>query len=49
MLSIDECRQLMGRPDVSDEEIAEFLADLDAFLGQILDDFFRDEMEADDV
>ena len=43
MLSVDECRRLMGRPDLTDEEVSEFLADLDAFLEQVLDDFFRDE------
>jgi hypothetical protein len=49
MLSIDECRRLMERPDLTDEEIAVFLADLDAFLGQILDDFLRDEFEPDEI
>ncbi len=49
MLSIEECRRLMGRPDLTDEEITEFLADLDAFLSQILDDFFRDEVGPDGV
>jgi hypothetical protein len=49
MLSIDECRRLLERPDLTDDEIAEFLGDLDVFLERILDDFFRDEYEPDEV
>ena len=49
MLSIDECRRLLGRPDMSDEEVAEFLDDLRHFLDQFLDDFFRDELSPDEV
>lgn len=49
MLTIEECRRLLGRPDWSDEDVKEFLADLDVFLSRILDDFFRDELEGDEV
>lgn len=49
MLSIDECRRLLGRSDLSDEEIAEFLDDLRTFVSQVLDDHFRDEFEPDEV
>ena len=49
MLSVDECRQLLGRDDLTDAEVAEFLRDLDAFLGHILDDFFRDAFDPDEV
>lgn len=49
MLSIEECRKLLGREDLTDAEVAEFLQDLRNFLGQFLDDFFRDEFEPDDV
>jgi hypothetical protein len=45
MLTIEECRQLLGRPDLSDEEIAEFLQDLRNFLGQFLDEYFPEEFE----
>jgi hypothetical protein len=49
MLSVDECRRLLGRDDLTDAEVAEFLRDLEAFLGQILDDFFRDAFEPEEV
>ena len=49
MLSIEECRKLLDRPDMTDEEIAEFLQDLRNFLGQVLDDYFRDEFLPDEV
>lgn len=49
MLSIDECRKMLGREDMTDAEIAEFLQDLRNFLGQFLDDFFRDELAPDEV
>lgn len=49
MLSIEECRELMGRPDLTDEEIAQFLADLDVFLNHVLDDYLRDAFGTDEV
>jgi hypothetical protein len=49
MLSIEECRQLLGREDLTDAEVAEFLRELRNFLGQFLDDFFREEFQPDEV
>ena len=49
MLSIEECRKLLGRGDLTDAEVAEFLRELRNFLGQFLDDFFRKEFERDEV
>ena len=49
MLSIDECRKLLGRDDLTDAEIAEFLQDLRNFLGLVLDDYFRDAFGDDEV
>ena len=49
MLTIDECRKLLGRDDLTDAEVAEFLQDLRNFLGQFLDDFFRDALGDDEV
>ncbi len=49
MLSIEECRQLLGREDLTDEEIAEFLKDLRSFLGRFLDDYFREELGPNEV
>jgi hypothetical protein len=49
MLSIEECRRLLGRTDLTDDEVAEFLEDLRAFLGQYLDEVFRDELDADEL
>lgn len=49
MLSIEECRKLLGREDLTDAEVAEFLQDLRNFLSQFLDDFFRDEFQSDEV
>ena len=41
MLSIDECRKLLGREDLTDAEVAEFLQDLRNFLSQFLDEYFH--------
>lgn len=49
MLTVDECRQLLDDPDLTDEEIAQFLDDLRTFLSQFLDDFFRDEPDSTEV
>jgi hypothetical protein len=49
MLSIEECRKMLGRDDLTDEEIAEFLQDMRNFLSQVLDDIFRSEFERDEV
>jgi hypothetical protein len=48
MLSLDECRKLLGREDLTDAEVAEFLEDLRNFLSQFLDDFFREELAPDE-
>lgn len=48
MLSLDECRKLLGRADLTDAEVAEFLGDLRNFLSQFLDDFFREELALDE-
>ena len=45
MLSIEECRRLLGRDDLTDEEVAEFLQDLRNFLAQVLDHYFADKSE----
>lgn len=45
MLTIEECRKMLDRPDLTDEEIAEFLQDLRNFLRQFLDEYFREELE----
>jgi hypothetical protein len=49
MLSIDQWRQLLGREDLSDAEVAEFVQDLRNFASQFLDEYFRDEFEPDEV
>jgi hypothetical protein len=49
MLSIQEWRELLGRKDLTDEEVAEFVQDLQNFAGQFLDEYFRDEFEPDEV
>lgn len=48
MLSVPECRKLLGREDLTDAEVEEFLEDLRNFLGQFLDDFFREELAPDE-
>ncbi len=47
MLSIEDCRTLLGRDDMTDTEVAEFLQDLRNFLSQFLDEYFREEFEKD--
>ena len=42
MLINDDWRAAMGHPDRTDTEIDEFLADLDVFLRQFLDDYFKE-------
>jgi hypothetical protein len=49
MLSVEECRTLLGRDDMTDAEVEEFLRDLRSLLGQFLDDFFREEFDPDGV
>ena len=47
MLSIEECRRILEREDMSDEEIAEFLVNLRSYLSRFLDEYFRDEFPID--
>lgn len=49
MPDIDEWRRLLGRDGLTDAEVDECVNDLRNFLGQFLDDYLRDEFEADDV
>ena len=49
MPSLEEWREMLGRDDSSDEQIAEFVHALRNFLGQFLDDYLRDERGQDEV
>lgn len=49
MLSNDEWRTLLGRKDLTEAEVTAFVKELRNFLGQFLDEYFRDEFETDDV
>lgn len=49
MLSIEACRKLLGREDLTDEEVADFLRELRNFIGQVLDDYLRDNSKPDEV
>ena len=49
MLSIEEWRDLLGREDLTDEEVAEFAESLRSFIGQVLDDYFHDKSETEEV
>jgi hypothetical protein len=40
---------MLGRPELTDAEIAEFQKDLRNFLDQFLDDYFREEFAPDEV
>jgi hypothetical protein len=46
-LSIAEYRELLEKPDMSDEEIQHFLDDLHSFLNRFLDDYFHEEIDVD--
>jgi hypothetical protein len=46
-LSVDECRELMGWHNRSDDEIQEFLNGLRRFLGHYLDQYYHDEFSLD--
>jgi hypothetical protein len=48
-LSIQEWRAARGREDLTDAELTEFVESLRAFLGQFLDEYFREEVAPDDV
>lgn len=49
MLTNDEYRTMLGRPNMKDAEINEFRSDLHVFLHQFLDDFFRDALDRSDL
>lgn len=40
MLSADECRRILGRPDLSDEQAEAILRDLYVWLNKALDEYF---------
>ncbi len=44
----DEHREMLERPDLSDKEVDEFRRDLQAFISQFLDHYFRKEFEPDE-
>lgn len=45
MLSIDECRRLLGNPDWSDERVAAVRDALQAFASLCLDEYLRERRE----
>jgi hypothetical protein len=45
----DEWRRLLGRDDLTDEEVAAFARGVRNLVGQFLDDYFRDEFGPDGV
>ena len=49
MPSNEEWRKILAREDLTDAQVAEFVHDLRKFLGQFLDDYFRDEFDLDGV
>jgi len=42
MLSIEECRTILGKPELTDEQIAEIRDTLCAFAHTLIDGFLRD-------
>src|SRR5262249_21710332 len=49
MPSLDEWRKALGREDLTDEEVEEFVQALRNLLGQFLDEYFREEFQPDEV
>lgn len=45
MLTVDECRDILGLPDLSDECVAEIRDALYAFAGTFVDEFLRERHE----
>ena len=41
MLSVEECRRILGVPQLSDEEVAEIRDILSAFAQVFIDDYLR--------
>ncbi len=48
-MTAQQYRQLLGRDDMSDEQIAELLTGLDVLIDSVLDEMFREEFEPGDV
>lgn len=48
MLSNDEYRRLLGRPDMTDQEVELLRRDLVAVLSRFVDDEFQDEFTEPD-
>lgn len=44
MLSIEECRRILGDDKLSDEEIEELRDDLYAWLNEVLDAYFKNPL-----
>ena len=49
MTGVEEWRTLLGREELTDEDVAEFTRHLRNFIGQFLDDYLRDEFDPDEV
>src|SRR2546423_639658 len=49
MLTNDEYRVLLERPDMSDKEVNALRAGLQAFLGQFLDEYFQEALDRSDL
>ena len=48
MLTNDDYRRILERPDMTDDEVDELRDGLRSFTAQILDEFFREEFTPDD-
>jgi hypothetical protein len=46
MLTIDECRRLLGNPDWSDEQVVEIRDALQAFASLCIDEYLRERQQA---
>ena len=48
MPSNDDYRRILERPDMTDAEVDELHRGLQALISQVLDEYFREELESDD-
>ena len=48
-MQIEECRKILGKTEMTDEEIKELITDIEHFVSGFLDEFFKDEFVPDDV
>lgn len=48
MLSIAECRRLLGDKHMNDQEIAQLLKGIRLVNAKFLDEYFKDELSDDD-